>query len=126
MRYSPSRRRKRSSQVPPIRAIVAGFGFERVDEYRIGLSVDRDGEDIAHGVVWPLLGAESEQDDPPPLTRIRQCLREVGITEISVWPNVTEPEYCEDCGAPMYPNDKGEVVHAELPGDVSADQGHFH
>ncbi|MEZ5648995.1 MAG: DUF2863 family protein [Burkholderiaceae bacterium] len=109
-----------------IRAVVAGFGFERVDEYRIGLSVDRDGEDVAHGVVWPLLGAESEQDDPPPLTRIRQCLREAGITEISVWPNVTEPEYCEDCGAPMYPNDKGEVVHAELPGDVSADQGHFH
>jgi uncharacterized protein YuzB (UPF0349 family) len=24
-------------------------------------------------------------------------------------------EYCDDCGAPLYPNPEGEPVHAELP-----------
>ncbi len=109
-----------------IKAIVAGFGHDRVDEYRVGLSVDRDGEEVAHGVVWPLLGAESDQDEPTPLSRIRDCLREAGVNDISVWPNLTEPEFCEDCGAPMYPNDKGEIVHAELPADIPPEQAHFH
>ncbi|MEZ5740184.1 MAG: DUF2863 family protein [Burkholderiaceae bacterium] len=109
-----------------LRAVVAGFGQDRVDEYRIGLSADPDGESVAHGVLWPLLGAEGEYDDPPPLARIRECLREAGITDISVWTDVVEPEYCEDCGMPLYPNDKSEVVHAELPADVAPDSVHFH
>jgi hypothetical protein len=24
-------------------------------------------------------------------------------------------EFCDDCGAPMYPNPEGELVHAEMP-----------
>jgi hypothetical protein len=27
---------------------------------------------------------------------------------------------------PLYPNAKGEVVHAEMPGDVEPDSTHFH
>lgn len=108
-----------------LKATVAAFGTERVDEYRIGLSVG-DSEDVAHGVVWPLLGAESESDEPTPLERIRETLREAGVSELRVWPEVTEPEYCEDCGAPLYPNHKGEVVHAELPEDVEPESTHFH
>jgi hypothetical protein len=108
-----------------IKATVAPFGDERIDEYRIGLSIG-DSDDVAHGVVWPLLGAESETDEPAPLDRIRETLREAGVGEFRVWPDVTEPEYCEDCGAPLYPNHKGDVVHAEMPGDTEPESTHFH
>lgn len=108
-----------------IKATVAPFGDERVDEYRIGLSV-ADEEDVAQGVVWPLLGAESETDDPSPLDRIRETLREAGVTEMRTWSELTEPEYCEDCGVPLYPNHVGEVVHAEMPEDAEPEGTHFH
>ena len=109
-----------------IRATVAAFGEERVDEYRIGLSIDEEGEEIVQGMVWPLLGAESETDEAAPIEGIRETLREVGVSDIRLWPEMNEPEYCEDCGAPLYPNGKGEVVHAEMPGDVEPESTHFH
>ncbi|MFP5406265.1 MAG: DUF2863 family protein [Gammaproteobacteria bacterium] len=109
-----------------IRAAVAAFGDDRADEYRIGLSVGEDEDDVAHGIVWPLLGAENEDDEPPPLEQIREVLREVGVSEMRVWAEMSEPEFCEDCGAPLYPNGKGEIIHAEMPGDVEPDSAHFH
>ncbi|MFK7962605.1 MAG: DUF2863 family protein [Burkholderiaceae bacterium] len=109
-----------------VHAIIAAFGGERVDEYRIGLAVDADGEDIAHGVVWPLLGPETDEDDPSPLNRIREQLQEAGVTQVSVWPALTEPEFCDDCGAPLYPNTRSELVHAEMPIDVAPESVHFH
>jgi hypothetical protein len=109
-----------------IRATVAPFGDERADEYRIGLSVNEDDDEVVHGIVWPLLGAESDDDEPSPLDQIRDVLREVGVAEMRLWPELTEPEFCEDCGVPLYPNAKGEVVHAEMPGDVEPDSTHFH
>lgn len=109
-----------------IHATIAAFGHERVDEYRIGLAVDSAGEDIAHGVVWPLLGPESDEDDPAPLARIRKRLEECGVTRIHLWPELTEPEFCEDCGAPLYPNSRSELMHAELPADISPESVHFH
>jgi hypothetical protein len=108
-----------------IKATIAGFGHERPDEYRIGLSI-RDSDEVAHGIVWPLLGAESDQDDPSPVEQIREVLREVGLGEVRVWREVSEPEFCEDCGVPLYPNGKGEIVHAEMPGDVEPESVHFH
>lgn len=108
-----------------IKATVAGFGHEHLDEYRIGMSI-RDEDEVAHGVVWPLLGAESDQDDPSPIEQIREVLREVGVGEVRLWRDLSEPEFCEDCGVPLYPNGKGEIVHAEMPGDVEPESTHFH
>jgi hypothetical protein len=108
-----------------IKATVAAFGEDRVDEYRIGLSVG-DAEEVAQGVVWPLLGSENEADDPSPLDRIRETLREAGVTEMRTWPDLTEPEFCEDCGVPLYPNPVGEIVHAEMPEDAEPEATHFH
>ena len=108
-----------------IRATVAAFGDERIDEYRIGLTVD-DAEEVVRGVVWPLLGSESEVDDPSPLDRIREVLREAGIEHIRVWSEVSEPEFCEDCGAPLYPNPVNEIVHVEAPEEPAAGNQHFH
>lgn len=106
-------------------AAVSAFGDERVDEYRIGLSVEGSDE-VVQGVVWPLLGAESETDEPSPLELVRDTLRDAGITEIRVWPELNEPEFCEDCGAPLYPDMKGEIVHAEMPDDLEPEASHFH
>ena len=108
-----------------VKASVAAFGEDRADEYRIGLSV-AEASEVAQGVVWPLLGPESEADEPAPLDRIREALREAGVVEIRIWPDLTEPEYCEDCGAPLFPSPAGEVVHAEMPEDAPPEATHFH
>lgn len=108
-----------------IKATVAAFGDDRVDEYRIGLSIG-DSEEVAQGVVWPLLGAEGETDDPSPLDRIREVLREAGVSVMRTWTDLTEPEFCEDCGVPLYPNHVGEIVHAEMPEDAEPEGTHFH
>jgi uncharacterized Zn finger protein (UPF0148 family) len=36
------------------------------------------------------------------------------------------PEYCEDCGAPLFANGEGEIVHAELPEEADTHTAHFH
>lgn len=108
-----------------IQATIGAFGGERCDEYRIGLSIGADDE-VAQGIVWPLLGAETEVDEPTPLSQIKDCLHQAGITSISVWPELNEPDYCEDCAAPLFPSEKGEIVHAEMPQDSEPEATHFH
>jgi hypothetical protein len=36
------------------------------------------------------------------------------------------PELCDDCGAPLFPDRHGEVVHAEMPEDTPTQQPLFH
>jgi hypothetical protein len=108
-----------------LKASISAFGDEQVDEYRIGLSVG-ESEDVAQGVVWPLLGSESDSDDPSPLATIRETLREAGVKEVRVWPDLNEAEFCEDCGAPLYPDAKGDIVHAEMPDGSESEVSHFH
>ena len=36
------------------------------------------------------------------------------------------PEYCEDCGAPLFANAEAEIVHAELPEEADTQAAHFH
>jgi len=109
-------------------AAVAAFGDGDVEEYRIGMSV-KDRDEVIQGIVWPLLGAESEEDDPAPLETIRATLIEAGVTDIRVWNETVRPDFCEDCGAPLFPNGKGEVVHPEepeVPGSGNPSGGNFH
>ena len=35
-------------------------------------------------------------------------------------------EYCDDCGAPMYPDPEGQPVHAELPETGEQPPAHLH
>lgn len=115
-----------------IRAVVAGFGTQRVEEYRVSLCLDADGEQVAQGVVWPVLGPEhvqegqGEPEEASQLEQIRSLLRECGVTDIEHWDQISEPEFCEDCGAPLFPNAKGEVVHTEMPEEADPGTQHFH
>lgn len=111
--------------VSVIRAFVAGFGHTRVDEYRIGLSLG-DSDDVVQGIVWPLLGPESENDDPAPIEQIRHTLQDVGVNDLRVWNTLMEPEFCEDCGTPLYPNRSGELVHVQMPEGAELASPHFH
>jgi hypothetical protein len=117
-----------------IRASIAGFGASEVDEYRIGLSID-DSDDVAQGVVWPVFGPEgpdnvmgsaAQSEEPTTVEVIKSILHELGVTEVRFWPNLIEPEYCEDCGAPMFPNPKGDTVHIEMPEDAEPAPAQFH
>lgn len=108
-----------------IKAAVSGFGYTRVDEYRIGLSL-QDSDEVVQGIVWPLLGPESESDDPSPVDQIRETLQEVGVNDVRVWSGLMEPEFCEDCGSPLYPNRRQELVHVQMPEDAATGPVHFH
>jgi len=108
-----------------IHAVVAGFGEERVDEYRIAFARGDEAE-VAHGVVWPLYGREDETARPGPLDELLAQLAECGVNEVKKLPGTFTPEYCEDCGAPLFANGEGEIVHAELPEEADVQAAHFH
>ncbi|HEX5127195.1 MAG TPA: DUF2863 family protein [Rhodocyclaceae bacterium] len=103
--------------VPPnrLRAVVAAFYENQLEEYRISFMV-AGSDDVVHGVVWPLLGVED--DGAEIFNQIEVALRECSVTDIVQLDNRFAMEYCEDCGAPMYPTPEGETVHAELPEDA--------
>ena len=112
-------------KAPDIKAVVAGFGEERVDEYRVGFHAG-DETEIAHGVVWPLYGREDENARPGPIDEVVAQLTDSGITEVKRLTGTFTPEYCEDCGAPLFANGDGEIVHAELPEEADTHTAHFH
>ena len=46
---------------------------------------------------------------------IEATLREAGVASVLMLDQRFPLEFCDDCGAPLYPNPEGEPVHAELP-----------
>ena len=114
-----------SAKPDELQAVVAGFGEERVDEYRVAFVTGTEGE-VAHGVVWPLYGREDENARPGPLDEVMQQLTDCGVTEVKKLSGTFTPEYCEDCGAPLFANSDGEIVHAELPEEADIHVAHFH
>jgi len=93
-------------------AVVAPFYDRQLEEYRIGFLHESDAE-VVHGIVWPLLDAEDESSDS--VGQIEAVLREAGVTDVHTVDNHFPLEFCDDCGAPLYPNNQGEAVHAEMP-----------
>ena len=53
-------------------------------------------------------------------------LNECGVAEVKKLSGTFTPEYCEDCGAPLFANADGEIVHAELPEEADTQAAHFH
>ncbi len=95
-----------------IRAVVGPCYDRRMEEYRVSLG-PKTGDAVYHGIVWPLLGAEDESTDAA--GEIEAVLRESGVQEVLFLDHHFPMEFCDDCGAPMFPNADGELVHAEMP-----------
>ena len=105
-------------------AVIARFHDDQTEEYRIGLALRQD-QTVVHGVVWPLL--ETEDNDNELSAEIETVLQEAGITEVIQLSQQFPIEYCDDCGTPLYPNPEGETVHAELPEEQAENtQRHLH
>jgi hypothetical protein len=106
-------------------AVIAGVGETAVDEYRV--SITRKGQnEVLHGMVWPLYGAEDDDANPGPREQIDTILREHKIAEVTRIPGILPPEYCEDCGAPLFFDHEGEAMHAEMPEDSEQPASHYH
>jgi len=106
-----------------LRAVVAPFHDRQLEEYRIGFTL-RDKPQVVYGVVWALLGAEDENTESLP--ELAAVLRECGIAEMLELEHRFPLEYCDDCGAPLYPSPEGEAVHAEMPEDSEHAPSHLH
>lgn len=95
-----------------LRAVIAPFYDHVLEEYRVGFT--RIGSnDILHGVVWPLIGNEDENTDVT--SDIETIVRAAGVGEVLILSERMPLEYCDDCGAPLFPNPEGELVHAQIP-----------
>ena len=88
---------------------------------------------MVYGCLWPLYGKEEDQplldNEPTPIDTVDEIaalLKECGVTDIRRLPGTLPPDFCEDCGAPHFPNPSGEMVHAELPEDAETAPAHFH
>ncbi|MCX7172927.1 MAG: DUF2863 family protein [Proteobacteria bacterium] len=107
-----------------LRAVIAPFYDQRLEEYRIGFTL-KESNEVIHGVVWPLLDAEDDASDMA--AQIETVLKEIDVAEVMIMEHRLPLEYCDDCGAPLYPNPEGEPVHAELPEEqAEAAPRHLH
>ena len=133
-----------SCEAADLRAVIAGFGEEsadgQIDEYRVAFTM-RQTADVIYGIVWPLYGQEDEDGTPvegliaagiggvdqkAPLDEIIGHLNEAGVTHVKRHSERFVAEYCDDCGAPLFADPTGELVHAEMPEDAPAGNEHFH
>ena len=106
-----------------LRAVIAPFYDQWLEEYRVSFTL-KDRDEVLYGIVWALVGDEDENSDT--VTQIETTLRECGITHTTVLDNRFLLEYCEECGAPLFPNPEGEVVHAEFPDEGEVAPVHLH
>ncbi|MEI6737862.1 MAG: DUF2863 family protein, partial [Pseudomonadota bacterium] len=106
-------------------AVIAGVGDGQIDEYRV--SFTHKGQDtVLNGVVWPLYGEEDDDTNPSPRQAIETLLKDHKLGDITLLDGILPPEYCEDCGAPLFFTHDGEAVHAEMPEDIDHPTTHYH
>ena len=108
-----------------LRAVIAAFGNERPEEYRVGFTLTHN-PDVVHGVVWPLFGREEGPETGGPEEQLAALLRENGVTDIVTLEQGFPLEFCDDCGAPLFADPVGDLVHAELPEETEAPRAHLH
>lgn len=108
-----------------LRAVIAACGDSEAEEYRIGFT-QKQSNDVIYGCAWPLFGREDDNPDQPAMEQIADQLRELGVTELRKLPGLLPMDFCDDCGAPYFPNPLGEMVHAEPPEGTDPSPAHFH
>lgn len=114
-----------------LRATIAGCGEQNIEEYRIGFSPKSENT-VIYGCIWPVLSKEealadtTETGQISPSDEIAAQLREMGVVDIRRLPGVHPMEFCDDCGAPHFPNPIGELMHPELPDETDTGPIQFH
>jgi hypothetical protein len=130
-----------------LRAIIGGCGDEpdgHVDEFRVGFTLSQESE-VLYGIVWPLYGPEEDDrvdeaavsallepvisagpQGKSSIAEIFSLLQECGVIEVLRHGERFPMEFCDDCGAPMFPDSEGDLVHAEMPEDIPPGTEHFH
>ncbi|NYT38352.1 DUF2863 family protein [Allopusillimonas soli] len=114
-----------------VRAVIAACGESVIEEYRIGFSLKQSNE-VIYGCVWPVLskeeavadGMETGQVDVP--DEIAALLKEMDVRDVRRLPGIYPAEFCDDCGAPYFPNPLGEMLHPEFPEEADPGPIHFH
>jgi uncharacterized protein YuzB (UPF0349 family) len=96
-----------------LRTVIAPYGDRELEEYRVSFGLlNKTG--IVHGIVWPLLDTEDVEGIPDDIAHRLQAL---GVKDITVLESRQPMEYCDDCGAPLYPTASGDSVHTDEPED---------
>ncbi|HUH88149.1 MAG TPA: DUF2863 family protein [Pusillimonas sp.] len=114
-----------------LRATTVACGETSVEEYRIGFSTSQSA-DVIYGCIWPVLSKEEAVADLLDTNgtsipeEIAALLKEQGITDVRQLPGLFRPEFCDDCGAPYFPDPLGEMQHPELPDEIDVNPLSFH
>ena len=109
-----------------IRAVIAGCGESQVEEFRIGFTA-RNRNEVVYGTVWPVYGREDDAaPDADPQDEIVELLNSLGVSDVRRIGELLPLEFCDDCGAPFFPDPTGELVHAEMPHEADTAPTHFH
>jgi hypothetical protein len=121
-----------------LKVVIGKFSHnmdDEIDEYRIGFTKE-DSSSIYYGTVWPLY--ENEDDDElamslfpdaditHPMEPIRALLKTLDIIHIKELTEVFPAEFCDDCNSPLFANDDGDLVHAEMPDEILERAEHLH
>ena len=97
--------------------VSEGASRETQPEVRIGISLSWAPEKIIAGIVWPC--------DPNELEIAQSFAGEVltmqGVPTVVAHSQLFPMEWCEQCGAPLYANPDGLVIHAERPDSPRGD-----
>ena len=102
-----------------VHAVVAAVGEKAVSEFRISF-ITPGQSDVVHGSIWPVFSAEEDE------TEIMRVLRECKLGHISTPEGMFDPEHCDDCGAPLFANEDGEMVHPAWPDETEHAAAHYH
>lgn len=112
------------AQVPKgqLTAVIAACGQEQIEEYRIGFCV-ADSDVVIHGCIWPLLDPDDQSDT---LAQISALLKELESGDVLLLPGLYEPEFCDDCDTPYFPNPDAQLVHPEFPEQIDSEPPLLH
>jgi hypothetical protein len=114
-----------------LRAVIAACGDTVVEEFRIGFST-RTSNEVVYGCIWPVLSKEEAAADDMDAghidvpDEISALLKDLGVGDVRRLPGIYPLEFCDDCGAPHFPNPLGEMLHPELPEETDLTPAHFH
>ncbi len=79
-------------------------------EIRVGICPKDDPKRVVSGIAWPVLPEEFEQAE----VLAADVLTHKGVKNILVHPQSFPLEWCDQCGAPLYANVDGMVVHIDF------------